>query len=70
METVEVRCLLFDVRTARGLTQQELECLTGISAKTISAYENNRQTMNVITAVKFALALNCALDSLFEYRRT
>lgn len=62
-----ITCRLYDVRKSRGLTQYDLELLTGISAKTISAYENNRQCMSVATAVKFALALNCGLDTLFSY---
>lgn len=64
-----VRCLLNDLRTARGLTQYDLERMTGISAKTISAYENGRQSMNINNAIKLAVALNCTLDDLFEYTR-
>jgi len=64
---VTLRCKLYDLRTARGYTQYDLEVRTGISEKTISAYENNRRLMNVTTMVKFAVALNCSLDDIYEY---
>ncbi|MHC8516818.1 helix-turn-helix domain-containing protein [Sporosarcina sp. ITBMC105] len=62
-----MRCKLYDLRTARGYTQHDLEVRTGINAKTISAYENDRRLMNVTTMVKFAIALHCTLDDLYVY---
>ncbi|WP_060207061.1 helix-turn-helix transcriptional regulator [Sporosarcina koreensis] len=67
MINVTLRCQLYDLRTARGWTQYDLEVRTGISEKTISAYENNRRLMNIATMVKFAIALRCSLDDLYDY---
>ncbi|WP_093266650.1 helix-turn-helix transcriptional regulator [Psychrobacillus sp. OK032] len=64
-----LRCNLRDRRLDRGLTQYELEVLSGVSRHTISAYENGSSKLQVKTAVKFAIALNCTLDELFEYKR-
>ena len=54
----------------KGLTQADLEVLTGISRHSISAYENNRREMYIGTAVKFAIILNCSLDDLFNYEKS
>lgn len=50
-----------------GYSQRRLEELTDIPRSRISVYENDKVSMNVDTAVKFALVLNCTLDDLFDY---
>ncbi|QIG62566.1 HTH domain-containing protein [Sporosarcina phage Lietuvens] len=62
-----MRCVLRDRRLAQGLSQYDLELMTGISKHSISAYENGRSDMTVRTAAKLALSLNCSVDDLFEY---
>ena len=66
---VKLRCILRDRRNAQGVTQRQLSQLSGIDRANISAYENDRVIMTLDTAAKFALALHCTLDDLFEYQR-
>ncbi|WP_445661408.1 helix-turn-helix transcriptional regulator [Bacillus sp. FSL K6-3431] len=64
-----MRCLLRDRRLSQGLSQYDLEVLSGVSKHSISAYENGRTEMNVRTAAKFAIILKCSIDDLFVYKR-
>ncbi|MBO0602744.1 helix-turn-helix transcriptional regulator [Sporosarcina sp. E16_3] len=64
-----MRCLLRDRRRAQGVSQRDLERISGIARANISAYENNRVVMTIETAAKFALILHCTLDDLFEIKR-
>lgn len=69
MLDVIVRCLLRDRRIAQGLSQRDLEIISGIPRSRISNYETGKVDMTVETAVKFAIILKCTLDDLFEYNR-
>jgi transcriptional regulator with XRE-family HTH domain len=69
MIDVSVRCNLRDRRLARGLSLRQLAQLSGVDRGNISKYERNVNDMNVSTAAKFAVLLNCTLDDLFDIER-
>lgn len=53
-----------DLRTDRGLTQEDLADLVGVRQGAISEYETGRKGMMLATAVTFADALGVSLDEL------
>lgn len=53
------------VRTAAGLTQQELADRAGLSRKTVNTVENGVFTPSVLVALTLARALGAPLDALF-----
>lgn len=57
------------MRTGRGLSQEELAKMAGISADTVRRIENNRGCPSIDTMYKIALALN-APDLIFMGRDT
>ena len=54
-----------EARTEVGLTQREVEERTGISASQLSAYENGRQMVGLVTLGKLASALGTSIDRLY-----
>ena len=59
---------LKEVRTAAGLTQQELADRAGVSRKTVNTIENRIFTPSVVVALTLAKALDAPLGALFELR--
>lgn len=57
---------LKEVRTAAGLTQQELADRARVSRKTVNTIENRIFTPSVVVALTLAKALGVPLDALFE----
>lgn len=57
---------LKEVRTAAGLTQQELADRAQVSRKTVNTIENRIFTPSVVVALTLAKALGVPLDALFE----
>lgn len=57
---------LKEVRTAAGLTQQELADRAGVSRKTVNTIENRVFTPSVVVALTLAKALDAPLGALFE----
>ena len=57
---------LKEVRTASGLTQQELADRARVSRKTVNTIENRIFTPSVVVALTLAKALNVPLAALFE----
>lgn len=53
------------VRTAAGLTQQELADRAGLSRKTVNTVENGVFTPSVLVALTLARALDAPLSDLF-----
>lgn len=56
-------------RRAAGLTRQELSKLTGISCRTIEAYEQQKNDFNMAAAVtvkKIAAAIGVPMESIIE----
>lgn len=62
------KCLLRVRRLAADLTQEELAEIIGVSKTRISEYENGGINMTVLTAKKLAIACNCDIDDLFEFK--
>ena len=57
------------VRIARGLSQADLAEKSGVSKRTIQAYEQRDKDINkasVEIVSKLASALNCSIDDLLE----
>lgn len=57
---------LKEVRTAAGLTQQELADRARVSRKTVNTIENRIFTPSVVVALTLAKTLGVPLDALFE----
>lgn len=57
---------LKEIREEKGITQEELEKLSGVSRQTISAIENNDQYQTKTgTLLALARALETTVDKLF-----
>jgi putative transcriptional regulator len=63
-----VRCLLKDILTRKGITQTQLVDLTGIAKGQLSDYQNDSRMMTIVNAKRIAVALNCSVDELYEYK--
>ncbi len=57
---------MFYKRTELGLTQDELAAAVGLSASSISAYENGKVCPDLITAEKIAIALGLHLPDMLK----
>lgn len=53
--------MLRDARETAGLTQKQVEGLTGIDRNQLSAYENDREPMRVSTLERLAAAIGLQL---------
>ena len=56
-----------EYRTQKGLLQQELADLCGVSRQTVNAIENNKYDPTLELAFKLALALDTTVEHLFIY---
>lgn len=56
-------------RKKRGLNQNDLADIIGVSQQTISDYENGAQVPNLDRLVQLAQALNISLDELVLYEK-
>ena len=57
---------LKEIREEKGITQEELEKLSGVSRQTISTIENNDEYQaKVGTLMALARAMNITVDNLF-----
>ncbi len=54
-------------RTQKGLLQQELADLCGVSRQTVNAIENNKYDPTLELAFKLARALDTTVENLFIY---
>lgn len=54
-------------RTEKGLLQQELADICGVSRQTVNAIENNKYDPTLELAFKLALTLGTTVDELFIY---
>ncbi len=57
------------MRKLRGMTQQELSAKTGISIRTIQAYENGDRNFSgagIDVLLKCAIALHCRLEDIID----
>ncbi|APD21241.1 helix-turn-helix domain-containing protein [Bacillus subtilis] len=63
------QCLIPDLLQKRGLSLGQLSRITGISTQRLSDYANGvRPSMNIRTAKLIAVALNCTLEDLYEWK--
>lgn len=56
-----------EIRTKKGLVQQELANICGISRQTVNAIENNKYDPTLELAFKLSRALGTTVDNLFLY---
>lgn len=56
-----------EFRTQKGLLQQELADICGVSRQTVNAIENNKYNPTLELAFKLAVALETTIDELFIY---
>ena len=66
MPTDELRNRIKDLRTARGLTQEELAELVAVTRKTVNTVENGRFVPSTVLALRLARALRVRVDDLFS----
>lgn len=57
--------MLKSVREAKGLTQEQLAALVGLTRPAISQFENGTSSPSMAVAKRLACALDCTLDDLF-----
>jgi len=62
----ELRSHLRERRLARGLTQEALADLVGVSRKTINTVENRVFIPSTVLALRLARALGMSVESLFQ----
>lgn len=53
------------IREVKGITQQELSEVTGISVENISRYENDHCLPEVSTAIELSEALEVAVNDIY-----
>lgn len=56
-----------EFRTHKGLLQQELADICGVTRQTVNAIENNKYDPTLELAFKLATALETTVDELFIY---
>ncbi|MDU5087370.1 MAG: helix-turn-helix transcriptional regulator [Anaerococcus vaginalis] len=56
-----------EFRTDKGLLQQELADISGVTRQTVNAIENNKYDPTLELAFKLATALETTVDELFIY---
>ena len=56
-----------ELRTEKGLLQQELADICGVTRQTVNAIENNKYDPTLELAFKLATALETTVDELFIY---
>ena len=56
-----------EIRTKKGLFQQELADICQVSRQTVNAIENNKYDSTLELAFKLAAALETTVDNLFIY---
>lgn len=58
---------LREIRTARGISQEELADILGVTRQTISSLENGRYNPSIILAFKIARYFGMAIEDIFIY---
>lgn len=57
---------VYEVRTQKGMTQEELAEKVGVSRQTIIAIEKGNYTPSVMLALRIAQAFKMCVDDLFH----
>ena len=55
------------IRNAKGIKQEELSKMLGVSTQTISSLENGRYNPSIILAFKIAKLFDMAIEEIFIY---
>jgi putative transcriptional regulator len=58
---------LKEIRAIRGISQEELADILGVSRQTISSLENGRYNPSIILAFKIARYFGMAIEDIFIY---
>lgn len=66
-ELIAIGKRLHQLRKHRKLTQLDLEVTSGVPNSDISRIENGKKNIEVITLIKFSIALKVKLIELFNY---
>lgn len=66
-ELIAIGKRLHQLRKHRNLTQLDLEVTSGVPNSDISRIENGKKNIEVITLIKFSIALKVKLIELFNY---
>ena len=56
-----------EIRNAKGIKQEELSKMLGVSRQTISARESGRYNPSIILAFKIAKLFDMAIEEIFIY---
>lgn len=64
--TQQVRNTVQKVRTARGLTQEDLADKVGVSRQTVIAIEKGNYTPSVLLALKIARTFKITVEDIFS----
>lgn len=56
-----------DLRKAKGLTQEELSQLVGVSRQSIVAIETGKYNPSLILAFNIARQFNCSIEDVFLF---
>ena len=56
-----------EIRNARGIRQEELAKLTGVSRQTISSLENGRYNPSILLAHKIAVYFGLTIEEVFIF---
>lgn len=56
-----------EIRNAKGIKQEELSKMLGVSRQTISSLENGRYNPSIILAFKIANLFDMAIEEIFIY---
>jgi len=59
-----------ELRTARGLTQEQLADAAGVSRQSINSIERNRYVPSLELALTFARVFACPTDDIFTLETT
>ena len=56
-----------EIRNAKGIKQEELSKMLGVSRQTISSLENGRYNPSIILAFKIAKLFEMSIEDIFIY---
>ena len=59
---------LYSLRKGKGMTQQELADLVGVSRQTIMQLERNRYNPSMLLAYSIARVFDVTIEDLFDFK--
>lgn len=64
--TEHITNVVYALRTAKGLTQEELAARVGVTRQTVIAIEKGNYAPSVVLALKLAKVLKASVEELFK----